>query len=116
MCGQHGIFSNPDISNIDGHLQAGRDGTLTAHMPYSFTLPIIHFDSCNQFHLHTYISRWGPGEQSPSLEIIFDSYRSCVPHLSPSARLAPTQSSTCNLLTHRIHHASYLSPPPLPYQ
>src|SRR5258708_36859399 len=71
--GQRGIFSDPDISNIDGHLWAGRDGALTACTPYSFTSPIIHFDSCNQFHVHTYISRWGPGEQSPSLEIIFDS-------------------------------------------
>src|SRR6266436_2972822 len=61
------------FSDIDGHLQAGRDSVLTAHTPYSFTLPIIHFDSCNQFHVHMYISRWGPGEQSPSLEIIFDS-------------------------------------------
>src|SRR5258708_3874310 len=61
------------ISDIDRYLWAGRDGTLTAHTPYSFTLSIIHFDSCNQFHVHTYISHWGPGEQSPSLEIIFSS-------------------------------------------
>src|SRR5258708_3214355 len=80
--GQCGIFSNPDISDIDRHLQAGRDSALTACMPYSFTSPIIHFDSCNQFHVHMYISCWGPGEQSPSLEIIFDSYRSCAP-ISP---------------------------------
>src|SRR5258705_378994 len=73
MHGQCRIFSDPDISNINGHLRAGRDGALTACMPYSFTSPIIHFASCNQFHVHTYISCWGPGEQSPSLEIIFDS-------------------------------------------
>src|SRR5258705_9048695 len=61
------------------HLRAGRDGALTACTPYSFTSSIIHFDSCNQFHAHTYISRWGPGEQSPSLEIIFDSSEnSCI--------------------------------------
>jgi len=71
--GQHRTFSNLDISDINGHLQAGRDSVLTAHMPHSFTLPIIHFDSCNQFHVHMYISHWGPGEQSPSLEIIFNS-------------------------------------------
>src|SRR5258708_7293659 len=58
------------ISDIDGYLWAGRDGMLTACTPYS---SIIHFDSCNQFHVHTYISCWGPGEQSPSLEIIFNS-------------------------------------------
>src|SRR5258708_39023290 len=40
------------------HLQAGRDGALTARMPHSFTSPIIHFDSCNQFHVHMYISHW----------------------------------------------------------
>src|SRR5260370_642290 len=48
-----------------GHLQTCRDGTLTVHTPYSFTSPIIHFGSCNQFHVHMYISCWGPGEPSP---------------------------------------------------
>src|SRR5260221_12604645 len=103
MHGQHRIFSDPDISNINGHLRAGRDGTLTACTPYSFTSPIIHFDSCNQFHVHTYISHWGPGEQSPSLEIIFDSYRSCVPHLTPSARLAPTRQRRWKPLSQHSH-------------
>src|SRR5258708_34364384 len=82
-----------------GHLQAGRDSALTARTPYSFTSPIIHFDSCNQFHVHTYISRWVPGEQSPSLEIIFDSYRSGGPCLTPSATLPPTQGRRRNLVS-----------------
>src|SRR5258708_37422755 len=66
MHGQHGIFSDPDISDIDGHLQAGRDGTLTACTPYSFTSPIIHFDSCNQFHVHMYklLGAWRTVPQS----------------------------------------------------
>src|SRR6266481_284403 len=68
--GPGGGSYNKPISRLH---QAGRDSMLTACMPYSFTLPIIHFDSCNQFHVHMYISHWGPGEQSPSLEIIFDS-------------------------------------------
>ncbi len=63
----------PAISNINRYLQAGRDGMLTACTLYSFTSSIIHLDSCNQFHVHMYISHWGPGEQSPSLEIIFNS-------------------------------------------
>src|SRR5258705_13083812 len=33
----------------------------------------ILFDSINHSHVHTYISCWGPEEQSPSLEINFDS-------------------------------------------
>src|SRR5260370_28955757 len=65
MRGQCGIFSDLDISDIDGHLWAGRDGTLTACMPYSFTSPIIHFDSCNQFHVHMYISCWGAWRTVP---------------------------------------------------
>jgi len=73
MHGQCGTFSDPAISDIDRHLWAGRDGALTAHAPYSFTSSIVHVDSFNQFHVHTYISHWGPGEQSPSLEIDFDS-------------------------------------------
>src|SRR5258708_479580 len=101
--GNRVIFSNPDISNINGHLRAGRDGTLTARTPYSFTLPTIHFASCNQFHVHMYISHWGPGEQSPSLEIIFDSYESCAPHLAPLTRLAPTRRRRWKLVSQRIH-------------
>src|SRR5260221_10481081 len=77
------------ISDIDGHLWAGRDSMLTACTPYSFTLSIIYFGSCNQFHVHMYISHWEPGEQSPSLEIIFNS-ESHAPHLTPLAGLAPT--------------------------
>src|SRR5258708_24474398 len=34
-------------------------------MPYSFTSPIIHFDSCNQFHVHMYISHWGAWRTVP---------------------------------------------------
>src|SRR5258708_10700525 len=98
MCGQHGIFSDPDISDIDGHLQAGRDNALTAWTPYSFTLPIIHFDSCNQFHVHTYISCWGPGEQSPSLEIIFDSCHGTTSFLPFPIFVCPPPH-LCHLLT-----------------
>src|SRR6266436_1700662 len=71
------------------HLWAGRDGALTACTPYSFTLPIIHFDSCNQFHVHTYISHWGPGEQSPSLSqlvtgcVTCHTCHGCVTHFRP---------------------------------
>src|SRR5260370_19092073 len=93
----------PAISNINGYLWAGRDGTLTACTPYSFTSSIIHFNSCNQFHVHMYISCWGPGEQSPSLEIIFNSYRSCAPRLAPLARLAPTRRRRWKLVSQRSH-------------
>src|SRR5258708_772314 len=84
MHGQHGTFSGTAISNVNRHLWADRDGALTACTPYSFTLSIIHFDSCNQFHVHTYISRWGPGEQSPHLEIIFDSSENSCAMSHPS--------------------------------
>src|SRR5258708_8797693 len=46
------------------------DSTCTAFSHLSFN---ILFDSINHFHVHMYISRWGPEEQSPSLEINFDS-------------------------------------------
>src|SRR5260221_7668896 len=42
----------------------------------------ILFDSINHFHVHTYISCWGPEEQSPSLEINFDSTN--LVHLYPA--------------------------------
>src|SRR5258708_27454163 len=42
------------------------DSTCTAFSHLFFN---ILFDSINHFHVHTYISRWGPEEQSPSLEI-----------------------------------------------
>src|SRR5258708_21750212 len=42
----------------------------------------ITFDSINPSHVHTYISRWGPEEQSPSLEINFDSTN--LMHLYPA--------------------------------
>ncbi len=58
--------------------------SLTACILHLFT-PIVHFDSLNQFHVHTYISCWGPEEQSPSLEINFNSYESCAPMSHPSS-------------------------------
>src|SRR5260370_8839800 len=42
----------------------------------------ILFDSINHFHVHMYISHWGPEEQSPSLEINFDSTN--LVHLYPA--------------------------------
>src|SRR5258708_31302435 len=46
------------------------DSTCTAFSHLFFN---ILFDSINHFHVHMYISCWGPEEQSPSLEINFDS-------------------------------------------
>src|SRR5260221_1029255 len=42
--------------------------TVFSHLFFS-----ILFDSINHSHVHMYISCWGPEEQSPSLEINFDS-------------------------------------------
>src|SRR5260221_5985627 len=42
----------------------------------------ILFDSINHSHVHMYISHWGPEEQSPSLEINFDSTN--LMHLYPA--------------------------------
>src|SRR5258708_938516 len=80
MHGQCGTFSNLAISDINRHLWTGRDSVLTAHTLHLFISSIVHFDSPNQFHVHTYISCWGPEEQSPSLEINFDSRTSCTQH------------------------------------
>src|SRR5258707_4171310 len=41
--GQHGTVSNPAISDISGHLQTGRDSTLTAHTPHSATFSPTYF-------------------------------------------------------------------------
>ena len=57
MCGQCGTFSNLAIYNINGHLQTGRDGVLTAPIPHLFTSSIVYFDSFNQFHVHMYICK-----------------------------------------------------------
>src|SRR5258705_11464448 len=46
------------------------DSTCTAFSHLFFN---ILFDSINHSHVHMYISHWGPEEQSPSLEIHFDS-------------------------------------------
>ena len=64
---------------------------LTACTPHSFSSLQYTFSSHIQFHVHMYISCWGPGEQSPSLEIIFNSWIPHVPCPTPLARLAPTQ-------------------------
>src|SRR5258705_13820722 len=45
----------------------------STHTTFSHLFFNILFDSINHFHVHMYISRWGPEEQSPSLEINFDS-------------------------------------------
>src|SRR5258708_31101058 len=71
-------FSDPAISDIDGHLQTGRDGVLTAHTPFICQFSIVYLDSFNPFHVHTYISHWGPEELSPSLEINFNSESPCT--------------------------------------
>src|SRR5260221_13962333 len=114
MHGQCRIFSNPDISDISGHLQAGRDGALTARMPYSFTSPIIHFDSCNQFHVHTYISHWGPGEQSPTLQTTPASQQSHPLSLTPPPTLPPTPQPPRTPPTHPPHPPPPPPPPPPP--
>src|SRR5258705_12207418 len=46
---------------------------LTACALHLFIPSTVYFDSPNQFHVHTYISCWGSEEQSPSLEINFNS-------------------------------------------
>src|SRR5258705_9628398 len=46
----------------------------------------ILFDSINHSHVHTYISCWGPEEQSPSLEINFDSTNLTCLYPAHSAR------------------------------
>ncbi len=57
-------------------------------------LPTVHWQhthyiySPNQFHVHMYISHWGPEEQSPSLEINFDSRISCTQHPAHPASIS----------------------------
>src|SRR5258708_35915438 len=41
--GQHRTVSDPAISDISGHLQTGRDGTLTACTPHSATFSSTYF-------------------------------------------------------------------------
>src|SRR5258708_1224313 len=61
----------PSPTSLDISRQAGNaDSTCTAFSHLFFN---ILFDSINHSHVHTYISHWGPEEQSPSLEINFDS-------------------------------------------
>src|SRR5258705_15938 len=43
------------------------------HTAFSHLFFSILFDSINHSHVHMYISHWGPEEQSPSLEINFNS-------------------------------------------
>src|SRR5258708_3005299 len=43
------------------------------HTAFSHLFFNILFDSINHSHVHMYISCWGPEEQSPSLEINFNS-------------------------------------------
>ena len=76
----------PTAGDIYTHLlfTVHPSGMLTACVLHLFTSPIVHFDLLNQFHVHTYISHWGPEEQSPSLEINFNSYKSHTPTSCPS--------------------------------
>src|SRR5258708_9547372 len=83
---------------------------LTAHALHLFIPSTVYFDSPNQFHVHMYISHWGSEEQSPSLEINFDSRTSCT---QCPAHLASI--STC--LTKEVETSEpmqTLSPLPLP--
>src|SRR5260370_34408615 len=52
------------------------------HTAFSHLFFNILFDSINHSHVHMYISCWGPEEQSPSLEINFNSTN--LTHLYPA--------------------------------
>src|SRR6266436_4571952 len=54
----------------------------STHTTFSHLFFNILFDSINHFHVHMYISCWGPEEQSPSLEINFNSTN--LTHLYPT--------------------------------
>src|SRR5258708_23188783 len=54
----------------------------STHTAFSHLFFNILFDSINHSHVHMYISHWGPEEQSPSLEINFDSTN--LVHLYPT--------------------------------
>src|SRR5260221_13939490 len=56
--------------------------TDSMHTAFSHLFFSILFDSINHSHVHTYISHWGPEEQSPSLEINFNSTN--LMHLYPT--------------------------------
>src|SRR6266478_2581117 len=62
----------PSLTSLDISGQAGTvsDSMCTAFSHLFFN---ILFDSINHSHVHMYISCWGPEEQSPSLEINFNS-------------------------------------------
>src|SRR5258708_11030239 len=74
--GQHGTVSDLAIS--------GQAGTVSDSMCTAFSHLFFNilFDSINHSHVHMYISCWGPEEQSPSLEINFDSTN--LMHLYPA--------------------------------
>src|SRR5258708_26352594 len=78
--GQCGTVSNLAISDISRHLQTGRHAD-SMHTAFSHLFFNILFDSINHSHVHTYISCW-PEEQSPSLEINFNSTN--LVHLYPT--------------------------------
>src|SRR5258708_39306217 len=113
MHGQHGIFSDPDISDIDRHLQAGRDGTLTARTPYSFTSPIIHFDSCT--YVYKSLGPWRTVPQSRNhLRLLRISCAPSCPFGQTSTHSTkevetgePTQSLSSLPLPHSRAHAHY---------
>src|SRR5260370_17064650 len=68
------------------HLQTSPDRqgwrTDSMHTTFSHLFFNILFDSINHSHVHMYISCWGPEEQSPSLEINFNSTN--LMHLYPA--------------------------------
>src|SRR5258707_13145169 len=76
-----------------GHLQhlwtsPDRQGWCTdsMHTAFSHLFFNILFDSINHSHVHMYISHWGPEEQSPSLEINFNSTHLVCLYPTHSAR------------------------------
>ena len=75
LCGGHLCW----VGTAHQCLQWCADSTCTAFSHLFFN---ILFDSINHSHVHMYISHWGPEEQSPSLEINFDSTN--LMHLYPA--------------------------------
>ena len=97
-----------------GHLQTSldrqgwcADSTCTT---FSYLFFSILFDSINHSHVHMYISHWGPEEQSPSLEINFDStiLHACVPPIQ--LEKVPTQQRRWKPVSQHRHWACSLCP------
>src|SRR5258708_247234 len=88
------------------------------HTTFSHLFFNILFDSINHFHVHMYISHWGPEEQSPSLEINFDSTdlaclypthlaRGGIHSMKEVETGEPTQSLSLLPLPHLSAHTCY---------